>query len=428
MGISDNASNINDGSTNAQSTNPVYKPRKPYFYPVLKIHKIKKGELKPGVEPPIRLITALQESVTKRSDVFLAQEYLFKLEKDYCKDLLVDTTHALKWLEELNGNLERSQNKHLKAFSFDFKALYDSLSPKTTIEALECAIDECRQEWSVEFKQWIIKLIRLSFEASIGQFDGNWYKQTRGVPTGGSICVQISNITVYYILRKTVYSDMKLMKPVISVKRYIDDGAGFFHGTKREFSEFIKNANRKLHNYGLNIDEYSISYTGSLISFLDIQFCFQEGSLQTDLHIKETDSKMYLYYGSCHPNHVYASIVYSQCLRLRRIINNDVTFANRIDELKECFYKSNFPKSMVENISSKVKLLPRKLPDNNPVLIKDKDKETENKITVVSTFGNDSSPTEVTKKYEKVLINSTKSFIDNKNFGLVTYVKKRVLL
>ena len=37
---------------------------------------------------------------------------------------------------------------------------------------------------------------------------------------------------------------MKLMKPVIPVKRYIDDGAGFCHGTKREFSEFIKNAYR----------------------------------------------------------------------------------------------------------------------------------------------------------------------------------------
>ena len=62
-----------------------------------------------------------------------------------------------------------------------------TLSLKTTIKALECAIDECRQEWSVEFKQWIIKLIRLSFEASIGQFDGNWYKQTRGVPPVGTL-------------------------------------------------------------------------------------------------------------------------------------------------------------------------------------------------------------------------------------------------
>ena len=80
---------------------------------------------------------------------------------------------------------------------------------------------------------------------------------------------------------------------------------------------------------------------------------------------------------------------------------------------------------MVENTSSKVKLLPRKLPDNNPVLIKDKDKETEDKITVASKFRNDSSLTEVTKKYEKVLINSTKSFIDKK---VLTYVKKLVLL
>ena len=120
--------------------------------------------------------------------------------------------------------------------------------------------------------------------------------------------------------------------------------------------------------------------------------------------------------------------MYSQCLRLRRIIIKDVTFINRIDVLTECCYKSNFPKPMVESISSKVKLLPRKLTDSNPILMKDKDKGTENKVTVVSTFGNDSSFTEVIKRYEKVIIKSTKSFIDNKNSGLMTYVKILILL
>ena len=42
----------------------------------------------------------------------------------------------------------------------------------------------------------------------------------------------------------------------------------------------------------------------------------------------------------------------------------------------------------------------------------------------MSTFGDDSSLTEITKKYEKVLIKCTKSFIENKNSGLMTYIKK----
>ena len=48
-----------------------------------------------------------------------------------------------------------------------------------------------------------------------------------------------------------------------------------------------------------------------------------------------------------------------------------------------------------------------------PVLIADIYNESENKFTIVFTFGNNSSQTEVTKKYEKVLTNSTKSFVGN---------------
>ena len=92
-----------------------------------------------------------------------------------------------------------------------------------------------------------------------------------------------------------------------------------------------------------------------------IQYCFDvDDNLQTHLYTKETDSILY-FYGSCHPNHVYSSIVYSQCLHLRRIINDGPRLAQRIDELKTCFYNSNYPKGMVENTSSKVKSMERSL-------------------------------------------------------------------
>jgi hypothetical protein len=66
MGISDNAKADESGPTNRLSTLPHYRPGKAYFYPSLKIHKCKKEDLKPGVEPPIRLITALQDGISKR--------------------------------------------------------------------------------------------------------------------------------------------------------------------------------------------------------------------------------------------------------------------------------------------------------------------------------------------------------------------------
>ena len=43
--------------------------RTSYFYPMVKIKKLAR-DLVPGVNPPSRLVTALQEGVSKRSDVF----------------------------------------------------------------------------------------------------------------------------------------------------------------------------------------------------------------------------------------------------------------------------------------------------------------------------------------------------------------------
>ena len=59
-----------------KSTASRYRPGIPYYYPILKIHKLKPEQLKPGCDPPARLVTALHDGVCKRSDVFLANKYL----------------------------------------------------------------------------------------------------------------------------------------------------------------------------------------------------------------------------------------------------------------------------------------------------------------------------------------------------------------
>ena len=62
MGVTEN---------NNKSTSSHFKPGTSYYYPMMKIHKLEKEQLVPGVRPPARLVTALQEGISKRSDVFL---------------------------------------------------------------------------------------------------------------------------------------------------------------------------------------------------------------------------------------------------------------------------------------------------------------------------------------------------------------------
>ena len=406
MGVSDNDSTRDDkDKTNAKSTSSHHKPGKAYFYPSIKIHKLTKQELVPGVEPPVRLVTALHEGIAKRSDVFLASEYFKDLEKDYCKDLLTDSTDALKWLEAVNQDV--SDKYCLRAFTFDFKALYDSLNPSLVKEALRHAMSTARDNWNPEFCEWLIDLVDISLRSSVGCYEDQWYAQKNGVPTGGSLCVQLANITVYYIMHKCVYDNPKLMKRVCALKRYIDDGAGFFSSTERKFNQWICAINEALKNYGLLIDESEWKDVGEFVAFLDIKYCFDcDGQLQTDLHVKETDSRSYLHFSSAHPNHIYSGIVYSQCLRLRRIINSQDRLKARLDELCEAFKAAAYPSKMVENISKKVLNSERSLERRQPL---EEPQDEILPIRVISTFGSDTDIVSTVKKYEDDL-KRTRSF------------------
>ena len=375
---------------NNKSTSPHFKPGISYFYPMLKIHKLKREEITVGADPPARLVTALQEGITKRSDVFLAKSFIQHLEKDFCNDLLKDTNGALLWLDDIDKTSSVTSKKSFKSFTFDFKSLYDSLQPELVIEALNTAMAECRLDWSEGFKEWIIKLVKLSLRAAVGKHEGRWYRQKKGIPTGGSLCVELANITVFYIMRKFVYSNRNLMKHVAHVKRYIDDGAGFFTGSQRQFKSWISSVNLALKPSCLLIDEFAFEELGICVPFLDICFCIDmDGNLFTDLHIKPTDSRSYLYFGSSHPNHVYSGIVYSQCSRLRRIIISNDILKSRLAELCESFKSCGYPSSMVQRISEKVLNINRDL----NVLIKKKPivKSTPStyNVRIVSTYGTD---------------------------------------
>ena len=248
--------------------------------------------------------------------------------------MLKDTNSALEWLKQVNEKYSVAEKKQMKAFTYDFKSLYDNLKPELVKEAVEAAMIEKRPGWSSAKRKWILDLIDLSLRASIGKFKDNFYRQKKGVPTGGSLCVQLANITVYYIMNKAVYSNQQLMTNVKEAKRYIDDGAGFYVGSHRSFLVWMNKVNEFLNPYGLFIDESGVKDVGEFIPFLDIQFCLDtNGLLQTDLYVKPTDARSYLHFSSAHPRHTFSGIVYSQCLRLRRIINNTDRLAHRLNEL-----------------------------------------------------------------------------------------------
>ena len=103
-------------------------------------------------------------------------------------------------------------------------------------EAAQFAISRCQSIWSKAKQKWILDLIDISLLASIGKLKEHFCLQKNGVLTEGSVCVQLSNITVYYIMNKALYNKPQLMHNVRETKRHIDDGAGFSVGLKGSFN------------------------------------------------------------------------------------------------------------------------------------------------------------------------------------------------
>ena len=342
------------------STLDKFKPGIPYPYPLIKIHKLTEDELNtPNIIPPVRLVTDLHDGVTSRSDKFLVWSWLSSLSQDYATDLVKDSSHALIMLDKLEQ--EGAIAEDCLAFSLDIVQLYDTLKLNLVQEALSDAIQTCRAEWTAGFTEWFIDIVLYSFRSAVVKFQENWYGVTDGVPTGGIPSVDAANISVFYVLKKILYSRELSMSKVKHFIRFVDDGLGFYSGDLGEFNIWFDHIRTlSVTNYGLDLT-MNVNPVSEYTIFLDIRFKFNNGVLTTDIYRKDTDAHRYLYYNSFHPPHTFRSIVHSQALRYRRIINNTELLEIRLNELKRFFMNSGYPEKLVVPIIDNVLTIERTL-------------------------------------------------------------------
>ena len=332
----------------------------PYGYTLLKVHKITKEEIAAKKLPPCRFVTDLSNGLSARSDKFIVWRWLSDLARDYAVDLVKDSTDALIKLEGLSTSaVNRDNNNWL--FNMDVVALYDSLNHELVGKALMDAMDCCRPDWDCDFRKWLLDLVMLSFRSAVILFDEDWFVAINGIPTGGIPSVDAGNISVFYVLKALVYEPAVKRPELDLLIRFVDDGTGIWNGSKDDFILWFENIRTlSVSQYGLDFT-YEINLINVFTQFLDIQYKFEMGVLATDIYSKPTDAHRYLEFTSCHPRHVFSSVIYSQAIRYRRIINDDDVFVNRLEELKSYFVRSSYPVKLISEIIDKVKLLPRSL-------------------------------------------------------------------
>ena len=371
---------IYDGNgTSSVSTADVYKPGISIGYPLPKVHKNSKEQVAEKKIPPCRFVTDLSNGVTARADKFLVWKWLGPLAKDYAIDLVKDSTEALIKLEDM-GKSGLVTNT-MFSYSIDVVSVYDSLKHSLVFEALDDAAQSWRPAWDTNFRDWLRNHLELSFRSAVVKYGDNWYAGVNGIPTGGIPSVDAGNISVYYVLKKLVYSADVKPEQLLLFLRFVDDGSGIWNGTEQSFLIWFENFRlTSVAEYGLDFT-FTLNPVTQFTQFLDIQYRFIDGKLTTDIYKKETDANRYLNYSSFHPRHMFHSIVYSQALRYRRIINDDSIFHQRLIELQSYFLKSAYPGPLVNDVVEKVRLMPRSLEYNT------KSKTDQSFVPWIVTYG-----------------------------------------
>ena len=186
---------------------------------------------------------------------------------------------------------------------------------------------------------------------------------------GTPMAPTIANIFMGYLEEKVLKKSITNNKNIIW-KRYIDDIFVIWPESKDELFSFIE---------GINESHETIKFTYEAsdkeLSFLDIKMTNKEGIIHTDIHIKETDSRKYIDFKSCHPRHCLNNIPYSQALRLKRLCSEPEVFEDRIIELQSLFIDNGYPAKIVNeginearNISRVEALNVKEKIDNNKVV------------------------------------------------------------
>ena len=125
---------------------------------------------------------------------------------------------------------------------------------------------------------------------------------------------------------------------------------------------------------------FTLQFNNQEQAFLDVLVKNREGKIETDIYYKETDSKQYLLFYSCHPRHTKNNIPYNLARRLRTNISEEKVLEKRMRLLKSFLSKQNYPEQIIEHGLQQAMSLDKNL------LVTVKAKPEGNIVPYVSTY------------------------------------------
>ena len=299
--------------------------------------------------------------------------FLDKILKPYMMKLPSFVRDSADLLNQAN-EWESNPDEEYVLVTMDITNMYMNVSENLGIKAVRYFLNEFPDLLHPRLNpEFVVDAILIVLRNNISYFDGVYKRQTHGCAMGSHKSPPYSSLAVGYIEKET-YARLESTKghdyaTYVStmLRRFLDD---IFLKWRRSLGDPME-----LFNVLNSIDE-KIKFTiemGETIPFLDVNFTvLDNGSLETDIYYKETDTHNFVQFGSFHPHKTLTNIPFSLARRICLIVSCESKRNSRLRELKGFLTKKKYPESVIDSGISRAcqlnrqdLLLQRPTTDNN---------------------------------------------------------------
>ena len=279
----------------------------------------------------------------------------------------------------------------------DISAMYMNISESLGLKAIKYFVTEFPELLHPRFSlEFIVDAIQIVLNNNISFFDGHYRRQTHGCAMGSHDSPPYASLAVGYV-EKEAYERLEssygenlsnYVKKML--RRFLDD----------VFTKWKMSLGQPSILFDIMNDiDPKIKFTmeeGKSIPFLDVAFTVNnDGSLETDIYHKETDSFNYVPFHSFHPRKTLTNIPYSLARTVCTIVSNPQIRDKRLMELRGRLRKKSYPEGVIESGINRARAI------NREDLLRQVSRETTTSRDIPFVFTNNSSNPDVLDSVRK---------------------------
>ena len=247
--------------------------------------------------------------------------------------------------------------------------MYTNISHDLGIKALRYWTDKCRDLIPERFTQaFIIEAAEFVLRNNYFIFDNEMFLQVIGTATGTIFAPPYACLSMGYLEVVKLYPQLRqhfettISDYIIELyKRYMDDGIVALPKSVdiKLFQDIFQSLddNIKFTFEEAQLERLCNGEMGKTLSFLDVALILhRDGSVETDVFYKTTNSHDYLSFDSHHPKHTRENVPYNLAKRIVVFCSNHEREKYRLSELKQWLIECGYPEAVIDRKFHNAKL------------------------------------------------------------------------